>query len=84
MAELMHRYPPDTRSLEGVIYEAHVFGREREDGRWEGWIEFHPVNAAAPVLRTLAEATRPDRALLREWAAGLEPQHLKDAFVRAA
>lgn len=66
MAELIYRHAADTSSLEGVVYEALVYGREIEGGRWEGWIEFHPVNAAVTVLRTLAETSRPDRALLRE------------------
>ncbi len=72
MAELIYRQAVGLQSLEGVVYDALVFGQARHDGLWEeGWIEFHPANAATPVLSTLMVTTQPDLASLRLWIAGL-------------
>ena len=67
-----------------MLYDALVFGQARADGSWEGWIEFHPANAAVPALSTLRETAEPNLVSLREWAAGLAFEDFKDAFVRAA
>lgn len=64
-------------------YEARVYGTEREDGTWEGWIEFHPVDAYGSVLRTGQETTQPSRETLDYWAGGLEPVYLQGAMTRA-
>jgi hypothetical protein len=64
-------------------YEARVYGAEREDGTWEGWIEFHPVDGSPNVLRTGQETSQPNRKTLEYWAGGLEPIYLDGALSRA-
>jgi len=82
MAELIQTYAEVVRESGGGEYTAHACGEEREDGTWEGWVEFH--SASGEVRRTGRETTQPDRAALAYWASGLEPVYLDGAFARAA
>lgn len=66
-----------------TIYLARVYGRERTDGTWEGWLEFHPTNRQKPILRTGQETSQPNRVTLEYWALGLEPIYLDGALARA-
>lgn len=68
-------------TTDGDIYTMHVYGRQREDGLWEGWIEF--VSADEPVLRTSAETTQPKLADLEYWASGLSAVYFEGALQRA-
>ncbi len=67
----------------GTAYVARVCGEQRDDGTWEGWLEFHPANATEPALSTEQETSQPNRAALEYWANGLEPTYLEGAFARA-
>jgi hypothetical protein len=67
---------------EGATYEARACGRERDDGLWEGWIEFVPRGGADSV-RTGRETTQPNEADLRYWATGLTGAYLEGALERA-
>ena len=84
MAELIQTYAETVRDSNGVPFIASVYGEERADGKWEGWIEFHPAAGEGATLRTGRETTQPDRDALRYWASGLEPLYLDGAFARAA
>lgn len=64
-------------------YTVWVCGEERPDSTWEGWLEFHPINLAQPVLRTNRETTQPNRAAIEYWAGGLETIYLEGALARA-
>ena len=66
----------------GVHYVVCIFGDERADGIWEGWLAFVGIGAAA-VLRTGIETTQSTRADLAYWASGLEPTYIRGAFQRA-
>jgi hypothetical protein len=66
----------------GINYVIRVFGRERVDGRWEGFLEFVAVGAAI-VLRTGTETTQSNREDLAYWASGLNTAYLQGAFARA-
>jgi hypothetical protein len=68
---------------DGAEYEARVYGTQRSDRTWEGWIEFHPVSGAGTVLRTQQETSQPNRMTLSYWAGGLEPIYLEGALKRA-
>jgi len=83
MAELIQTYAEVVRDARGAEYTAHAYGEGRDDGNWEGWIEFHPVGGGA-ALRTNRETTQPDRDSLAYWASGLEPVYLDGAFARAS
>ena len=37
---------------DGTDYIVRSYGKEREDGTWIGWIEFHPTDGISPVLQT--------------------------------
>jgi hypothetical protein len=69
-------------SAAGTAYRARICGRNRDDGFWEGWIEFDPDDGGA-VLRTERETTQPNRAALEYWASGLTPVYLDGALTRA-
>ena len=78
MAELIQTY----LDIEGGNYNAYVMGEEREDGTWEGWIEFS--GWAGDERRTGRETTQPSREALAYWASGLEPVYLEGALARAS
>jgi len=67
----------------GTAYVARICGEQRGDGTWQGWLEFHPTNAAAGVLSTEQETSQPNRTALEYWAHGLEPTYLEGALARA-
>jgi hypothetical protein len=53
----------------------------REDGIWEGWLEFVPHDGSE-VLRSARETTQPKLTDLEYWAAGLTPVYLRGALER--
>jgi hypothetical protein len=76
---IYHRSPltvPD-----GRVYTAQACGRVREDGIWEGWLEFVPHDGSE-VLRSTRETTQPKQTDLEYWAAGLTPVYLRGALER--
>lgn len=83
MAELIQTYAETLRDAGGEEYTAHAYGEGREDGTWEGWLEFEPASGGAS-RRTKRETTQPDRDALAYWASGLEPVYLDGAFARAS
>jgi len=84
MAQIIATYGHLLTSMEGRSYTARACGRRRdEDGLWEGWLEFVPVAATRPILRTERETTQPNRKAVEYWSEGLEPVYLEGAFARA-
>lgn len=83
MAELIQRYEGGVEDGAGTSYEVSVYGAEREDGTWEGWIEFSPASGVGPARRTGRETSQPNREALRYWASGLEPIYIEGALARA-
>ena len=83
VAELIHELPTAVLDEEGRTYLARVWGAERRDGTWEGWLEFDPADGEPEPLRTERETTQPNRAALEYWAFGLQPVYLDGAFARA-
>lgn len=59
-----------------------VHGAPREDGLWEAWIEFQPLDDR-PMRVTARETTQPNREAVSYWASGLEPVYFEGAFARA-
>ncbi len=64
----------------GRRYTPVVHGRRRDDGKWEGWLEFHGDGA---TLQTDRETTQSDLDDLSYWASGLEKAYVEGAFHRA-
>jgi len=67
---------------EGVRYAVRLYGDERADGTWVGWIEFEDT-ATGVTLRTGRETTQSSWEQLAYWASGLEPSYFDGAFARA-
>jgi hypothetical protein len=65
----------------GRVYTAQACGRERDDGTWEGWLEFLPDDDSE-VLRSRRETTQPTFAALEYWATGITPVYLEGALER--
>ena len=83
MPELIHQPTAQVQDSRGISYKALVYGEERVDGTWIGWIEFHSLSPATQALSTEPETSQPDRTALVYWATGLEPVYLEGALDRA-
>jgi hypothetical protein len=82
MAEVFVSFDQPVRDELGE-YHARAVGRLGDDGMWEGWIEFTPIDGGTEVLVTGVESTQPERAHLEYWATGLTPVFLEGALARA-
>jgi hypothetical protein len=63
-------------------YRVRVYAERREDGRWEGWLEF-VANGSGEVIMTGRETTQSNLPSIRYWAGGLRPTYLEGALDRA-
>jgi hypothetical protein len=83
MAHVIRIYEDSPLALtDGRVYIAQASGRERDDGTWEGWLEFLPDDGSL-VLRSQRETTQPNLGALEYWASGLTPVYLRGAVERA-
>jgi hypothetical protein len=82
MAEVLLKVSTPIVDDQGHAYIARICGRQTNDGRWEGWIEFVPGDGR-PVLRTARETKQPKRSDLEYWATGLTATYLEGALERA-
>ena len=64
-------------------YQARVVGRLADDGMWEGWMEFEPVDARGTVVVSPVETRQPAREHLEYWAHGLTVVYAEGALDRA-
>ena len=81
MAEVLVTFN-DTIVADGIPYRARACGREMDDGRWEGWIEFESLDGDT-VLRSGRETTQPNRTDTAYWGTGLTPVYLEGSLHRA-
>src|SRR5205814_7666776 len=81
MAQVIMTYGHLLTSVNGPVYRARTCGRQRDDGLWEGWVEFVPFDGA-PVLRSGRETTQPNLADLEYWASGLTRGYMEGALQR--
>jgi len=81
MADVLLEFEKPVLDADGGRYAARACGRETEDGRWEGWIEFVPEGDSL-VLRSERETTQPNRTDAEYWATGLTPVYLEGALHR--
>lgn len=82
MADLLVAYESPVSDDSGS-YDARAVGRYAEDGMWEGWLEFVPLDGRDEVLVTSVESRQPERSHLVYWATGLTPVYLEGALERA-
>lgn len=83
MPDLLVKFDEPITDPAGAKYFAQALGRKREDGLWEGWLEFIAARAASPVIDSGRETTQPNRVDLEYWAQGLTKAYLQGALVRA-
>jgi hypothetical protein len=82
MARVLAIYQRSLLTLpDGRVYIAQAVGRQRDDGMWEGWLEF-VAQDGEPVLRSQRETTQPNLVDLEYWATGLTPVYLQGALER--
>ena len=82
MAEVLLEYESTIRDGNGREYVVRACGRECNDGHWEGWLEFVPLDGGI-VARTARETTQPNRTDTAYWATGLTMVYLQGALRRA-
>jgi hypothetical protein len=82
MAEVLVEFTDPVSDSDGITYTARACGSEMGDGRWQGWIEFLPLDGADPI-RSGRETTQPNRADALYWATGLTQVYLEGALERA-
>jgi hypothetical protein len=81
MDQVMLQFDTPLRAPDGHSYLSRIWGREREYGAWEGWIEFEPLDGA-PALRTRADTGLETRADFERWASGLTEPELEEILGR--
>ena len=69
-------------SGDGTRYVVRLYGNQRTDGTWVGWIEFEAMDSGV-TRRTGRETTQSNQDHLLYWASGLEPTYFDGAFSRA-
>jgi hypothetical protein len=82
MAELLHEFSTRVRDREACDYVAQGWGRRMDDGRWEGWLVFLPLERGF-ARKTGRETTQANLDALAYWVTGLEPVYLEGALERS-
>jgi hypothetical protein len=73
----------DTVSDERGTFHALVMARGRNDGSWEGWLEFVPKDKDSGRYTTPIETRQHDRVTMERWASGLTVVYADGALARA-
>lgn len=82
MSEVLVAFSEPVPGPDGITWAARACGAERENGLWEGWVEFIP-DAGGDLVATGRETTQPNRADTLYWATGLTAVYLEGALRRA-
>jgi hypothetical protein len=83
MPEILVKFDEPIRDQAGAHYFAQAAGRKREDGLWEGWLEFIGMTEGTASFHSGRETTQPNRADIEYWAQGLSKVYLEGALDRA-
>ena len=81
MAEVLRSFDEQVSHATGT-YHPRVVGRLADDGMWEGWLEFVPVDGGEVVVSAV-ESRQPERVHLEYWAQGLSPVYAEGSLDRA-
>lgn len=81
MAALLRTFEESVTDPSGRRYRPRACAWERDDGRWEGWLEFVPEDGSE-VLRSERETTQPNRTDVEYWAGGLTSVYAEGALAR--
>lgn len=82
MAEVLMSFEQPVLHATGH-YHARAVGRAADDGMWDGWIEFEPLDHEGPAVIGPVESRQPEAHDLAYWATGLTPVFLEGALKRA-
>jgi hypothetical protein len=82
VAEVFVEFTEPVVAENGAAYMARACGRETDNGMWQGWVEFVPVDGGE-AIRSGRETTQPNRQDTAYWATGLTPVYLEGALDRA-
>lgn len=83
MANVIRQFH-ETVSKGRALFSSCVMARDRDDGSWEGWLEFVPAGAGKPhSCSTGIETRQHDRVAMERWASALTPVYLEGALARA-
>jgi hypothetical protein len=81
MPQTVARFQTPVSDRSARLHDATICGTERDDGLWEGWIEFEN-RVTHEVIRTERETTQPNLTDLTYWASGLTAVYLEGALDR--
>ena len=81
MAEVLRDFGLVTTSG-GKTYHVRACGSALDDVRWQGWLEFEPIDGGE-TIRSGRETTQPDRNDTIYWATGLTLVYIEGALDRA-
>ena len=82
MAEVLVEFTDPVTDSDGITYTARACGAESDNGHWQGWIEFIPLDGGE-AIRSGRETTQPNRTDTLYWATGLTQVYLEGALQRA-
>jgi hypothetical protein len=82
VAEVLVEFTDPVTAADGRSFIARACGGAMQDGMWQGWVEFVPVDSGEPV-RSGRETTQPNRQDTLYWATGLTTVYLEGALERA-
>src|SRR5688572_25657570 len=82
MAEVLVEFSDSIADSDGITYAARACGAESDNGHWQGWIEFVPMDGG-DAIRSGRETTQPNRTDTLYWATGLTQVYLEGALQRA-
>ena len=82
MAEVLCAFDGPVQDAAGN-YAARAVGRHADDGMWEGWLEFVPIDGDGEAIVSSVESRQPEHEHLVYWATGLTPVFLEGALARA-
>jgi hypothetical protein len=83
MSEVLVAFTTVVSTEGGRGYEPRACGALTDDGMYEGWVEFAPVDGHSVPVRTPRETLQPNRTDLVYWATGLTQTYLEGALHRA-
>ena len=83
MSEIIVKFDEPISTSDGRKFFAQAAGKETENGLWEGWLEFVPLDDSSTAVCSERETTQPNRKNLEYWAQGLTVVYLQGALSRA-
>ena len=84
MADVLVQFDTPIRAADGTMFTPRICTRRRDDGLWDGWVEFIPDGAdEREPIRTGRETEQPNREDVAYWASGLSVVYLQGALERA-